>query len=421
MLSLGSALPPYAALVARPALAKELPARRELVERVVSWKSLPPEDAADLLQNLRDAEARDAIARGDDDVLPFLALAYEDRPAEADAVLVPLLASRSAGAARRAVLLATTLRAPDATAAALERLGIDPLLDDAIAKMCVELRPKDAEEALRRRLDDAPRSSGTLLAALADLATSDSLSFFMDQAESDDANVRRLSARGLRHAGDHETVAYVTKLLAVEKDGPARRELTLCLGALGGTKELADLTTCLGSPRPRLDRALCLEALTLSPDPTVVRALAGILEEKRNDLRREAVTALGGRTEDSARTALLSVFEEEDDPIVFRFEADALARLQEKRAARKLVKALDDPNLAIWAALALGQLGDAAAIPVLRELAKDPELREDAIKLLLDLHDRNAVPIVEEIYDREKRARVRALALKAIMVLGARS
>jgi HEAT repeat protein len=285
--------------------------------------------------------------------------------------------------------------------------------------MAAALAPPGAEAALMAELSEAssPGDTALLLSGLAGLPGEEPRVALIPYLQDEDPLVRLQAARAIARVPAEEALLGLQSRLEDEKDPRVRRELTLAVGALGSAREIAELRTCLGRPLPRLERALCLDALAANPADEATRALVGIYNNKSSDLRREAATALGARPDPLSRTTLLSGAEKEEDPSVFRFVAAALGRLGETRARTRLLIGLEDPNVALFCAVALSDLGDADGAGVLRIGLQDREYRSTCLRALTKLKDADAEPAILKLYGSEDRLEVKALVLEYLLSL----
>jgi len=105
-----------------------------------------------------------------------------------------------------------------------------------------------------------------------------------------------------------------------------------------------------------------------------VRPLAGLLEDPSENLRMEAIAALGQMKDPSATAALIAALKSPDAGVRSR-AAFGLGKTKDKDGVEPLIAALQDaePDVRQQAAFALGQMDDPRKIEALTAVLDDPD------------------------------------------------
>ncbi|MDB9423549.1 HEAT repeat domain-containing protein, partial [Microcystis aeruginosa CS-564/01] len=138
-----------------------------------------------------------------------------------------------------------------------------------------------------------------------------------------------------------------------------------------------------------------VELLELTKSNQVVNELNQALEDSDNDVRRNAVEALGKIGSETAIPGLLKALEDSDRFVRWK-AAEALGKIGSETAIPGLLKALEDSDWYVRrnAAEALGKIGSETAIAGLLKALEHPnkDVRENAAFALGDIGSETAIP-----------------------------
>ncbi len=252
---------------------------------------------------------------------------------------------------------------------------------------------------------------------------------FIDDLNSQDAEVRESAIRKLGYLGDAAAVKFLLPLL---EDGSVRSQVIYSLGLLKDRQAIGPL---LSLPKNEVwwIRRDSARALGRIGGPGVFEALSATLTDPSGDVRIQTMLALGELRDIRAIPLLLDLFRKSDypsiaaqalssfgddnritetiitalqdeDPFIRRCAASAIetGEIDDERVAKPLVALLkdDDPTVREAAARALGHITSQSAVKPLITALSDvvPNVRMYAAIALGNLGDRQAVePLIETL------------------------
>ncbi len=183
--------------------------------------------------------------------------------------------------------------------------------------------------------------------------------------------VRWHAAEALAKQEANRVFSLLTTTLA--DPNPLRRAgAAEALGRLGGEAACQMLRRCTADPDPTV-RVAVAHALGACGDLTAVPALLPLLADADPDVRRATAASVGCSNDAAAAAALAAALDREEQLLVRRALAAALAHSAHPGAQPALLKALADPDPQVrgYAAQALGQVGDEQAHAALLALRAD--------------------------------------------------
>jgi HEAT repeat protein len=194
----------------------------------------------------------------------------------------------------------------------------------------------------------------------------------------------------------------LAQLLATRPGAPRCAALARLPGSVPDAAAADAIGALLRAPIPYTERGCAIDALAQLADSGSLELLLALARDV--ETRDTALTALGRRSDGAARRALLSLAEDEDDPL--RVPAlMALAAMGEPAVVPILIDALADARLDERYPLvtALGQSGDARALPVLERLATagSPGERTLALEALAQHQTPGSFAVIRRIIESQ--------------------
>ncbi len=230
-----------------------------------------------------------------------------------------------------------------------------------------------------------------------------------------DSNIRKLAVQVLRNNG-MPAVGSLIQALKDDEDPNIRKETAEALGFIGDVKAILPLIQALKDDDDRVQEE-SMKALIKIGVPSI-DALAKVLNDRNNQVRKHAVQALGEIKDARAVESLIQVFTDSDVDVL----GDAVSALEKIGIAsvESLIKALKDRDSQIrkLAVVALGEIRDARAVePLIQVLSdNDSNVRGEAADALSKISDTRAVePLIHVLSDNDSNVRCKAaLALGEI-------
>jgi HEAT repeat protein len=220
-----------------------------------------------------------------------------------------------------------------------------------------------------------------------------------------DSNIRKLAVQVLRNNG-MPAVGSLIQALKDDEDPNIRKETAEALGFIGDVKAILPLIQALKDDDDRVQEE-SMKALIKIGVPSI-DALAKVLNDRNNQVRKHAVQALGEIKDARAVESLIQVFTDSDVDVL----GDAVSALEKIGIAsvESLIKALKDRDSQIrkLAVVALGEIRDARAVePLIQVLSdNDSNVRGEAADALSKISDIRAVePLIQVLSDNDSNVR----------------
>ena len=281
---------------------------------------------------------------------------------------------------------------------------------------CPPRLPSAHFDRMQQRVTLAPLRDGTrvvgVMAAIEDVtARLDAERALAAALRSGDTVTREQAARDLSNAAHLEAPEVFSHALG-DENWRVRRDVVSGLARHATRPMLVSLLNALRAEHRDFNVLSSALQLLAASDIDVVDSLIVLLEDSDVDLRVQAALALGDQQRPEAVDALVRALGDSDTNV--RFHAiEALGRLRAREAVDALVEiAGGDFFLAFPAVDALAQINDPRAAPQLVPLLSVPELCDSVAEALGELGDASvAAPLVEALNaDRPVAPIVRALA-----------
>lgn len=230
-----------------------------------------------------------------------------------------------------------------------------------------------------------------------------------------DSNTRKLAVQVLRKIGI-PAVRSLIQALRNDEDPNIRKETAEALGFIGDVKAIRPLIQALKDDDDRVQKE-SMKALIKIGVPSI-DALAKVLNDRNNQVRKHAVQALGEIKDARAVESLIQVLTDSDVDVL----GDAVSALEKIGIAsvEPLIQALKDRDSQIrkLAVVALGEIRDTRAVePLIQVLSDDDSnVRGEAADALSKIRDTKAVePLIRVLRDNDSNVRCKAaLALGEI-------
>ena len=230
-----------------------------------------------------------------------------------------------------------------------------------------------------------------------------------------DSNTRKLAVQVLRKIGI-PAVRPLVQALRNDEDPNIRKETAEALGFIGDVKAIRPLIQALEDDDDGVQEE-SMKALIKIGVPSI-DALAKVLNDRNNQVRKHAVQALGEIKDARAVESLIQVLTDSDVDVL----GDAVSALEKIGIAsvKPLIRALKDKDSQIrkLAVEALGEIRDTRAVEPLIQVLSDNDsiVRGEAADALSKISDIRAVePLIQVLSDNDSNVRCKAaLALGEI-------
>lgn len=201
----------------------------------------------------------------------------------------------------------------------------------------------------------------------------DAIDHLIRSLNSADDNVRWKAISSLGDSRDPRAVEPLIKLLN-DPLNPIRHEAVKALGKIGDSRAIDPLITKMGPDSAITE--ICASVLSGFDDPRVVESMLKLKDSHVPYYREAAARAFGKIRDPRAFQALLELLD--DNEMVRMASIEALGDTNDPQATGLLLELLNDPSDDIRreAVMALGKIGDPRAIePLINKLNSDDKVR----------------------------------------------
>jgi HEAT repeat protein len=232
------------------------------------------------------------------------------------------------------------------------------------------------------------------------------LTEYINELESDDANVRIEAVVALGDWGNDRAVTPLIELL-FHPDENTRRASARALKEISNRRSVEPLITVLlddSSAEVRAEAAFALgyfTRLTFEID-----GLLTALKDEHYLVRQNVVFALGRIKKRKSVKSLVDLLQSEENYHVREMTAWALGEIKDKRATAVLISALSDERISVRknAAYALGRIQDSAAGDALKlQVVKDGESKDASWALSKILKKKDAIVALKNAYKKTRK------------------
>lgn len=187
----------------------------------------------------------------------------------------------------------------------------------------------------------------------------------------EEPEVRKEVVYALRRLRDEKTIKPLIEQLKDQDEG-VRWSVALTLGQLGNTQAVLPLIESLNS---NVAKGGIVRALGVLGDKRAVLPLIKLLQDKDEEVRKEAISSLEQLGDERAVEPLINILKDKDKWVRIS-TASALGKLSDKRAVEPLIKSLKDEDYAVRENVAesLGILKDETAILPLLNLLESEDI-----------------------------------------------